>query len=171
MPLRSDGQFNDRKAKDEQANDRRANLWVSRVVPLLGFCIFVAAFFLPAVRAGAPGSDVVVFPGWKCASVALTETVGLFGKSGLAAPSFPVWLVVFSGWINPLVLLLLCFSFSRRFLTLRRVLAVLTVLCMAATWTFFALQKVTPLIGHFLWIAGALLVLASAIGAPRASRR
>jgi hypothetical protein len=36
---------------------------------------------------------------------------------------------------------------------------VLIVLCMAATWWFFALQKVTPLIGHWLWIAGAVLVL------------
>jgi hypothetical protein len=145
----------------------QVNPWISRVVRLLGFCIFVAAFFLPAVRAGAPGPDVVVFPGWKCASVALTETVALFGKSGFAAPSFAVWLVVLSGWINPLVLLLLCLSFSRSLLILRRILAALVLLCMAATWTFFALQKVTPLIGHFLWIAGALLVvLPAAVNCP-----
>lgn len=132
-------------------------------VRLLGLCIFVVAFFVPAVRAGSPGSEAVVFPGWKCASVALTETVALVGKTGVEKPSFEVLLVIFSGWINPLVLLLFVLSIWRGLLALRRVLAVIVLLCMAATWIFFAVQKVTPLIGHFLWIAGALLVLLSAV--------
>jgi hypothetical protein len=137
----------------------QANRWMSWIVRLLGFGIFVAAFFLPAVRAGAPGSEAIVFPGWKCASVALTETVSLVGRSGVEKPSFEVLLVIFSGWINPFVLLLLCCSFSRSLVILRRILDLLVLLCMAATWTFFALQKVAPLAGHYLWIAGALLVL------------
>jgi hypothetical protein len=36
---------------------------------------------------------------------------------------------------------------------------VVILLCMGATWSFFALQKVTPLTGHYLWIAGALVIL------------
>jgi hypothetical protein len=142
-------------------NERKAIHWILWAVRLVGFCLFVLAFFLPAIRAGQ-GASAVVFPGWKCASVALTETVALVGKSGVESPSFEVLLVIFSGWINPLVLLLLGFSFSEALL-LRRILAVLVLLCMAATWTFFALQKVTPLIGHFLWIAGALLILVPAL--------
>jgi hypothetical protein len=139
------------------------------IVRLLGFCLFVAAFFLPAVRSGPAGSDATVFPGWKCASIALTETVSLFGKSVTGPPSIEVLLVVLSGWINPLAVLLLCFSFSRGFVVLRRVLAAMIVLCMAATWTFFALQKLSPLAGHFLWIAGALLILvpAAIAGGPK----
>jgi hypothetical protein len=129
------------------------------IVRLLGFCLFVAAFFLPAVRSGPVGPEATVFPGWKCASIALGETVALFGKSVSGPPSFEVLLVVLSGWINPLALLLMCFGFSRGFAILRRVLAAMILLCMAATWNFFALQKLSPLAGHFLWIAGALLIL------------
>jgi hypothetical protein len=36
---------------------------------------------------------------------------------------------------------------------------VLVILCMAATWTFFAEETLAPLIGHYLWIAGALLIV------------
>jgi hypothetical protein len=131
-------------------------------VQLFGLCVFIVAFFVPAVRAGGAGPEAVVFPGWKCASVALTETMALVGKSGVEKPSFEVLLVIFSGWINPLVLLLFILSFWGTLLALRRVLAVIVLLCMAATWTFFAVQNVKPLVGHFLWIAGALLVLFSA---------
>ncbi len=152
-------------------NGSQAHSRTGWIVLLLGFCVFVVAFFLPAVRAGATGPEAVVFPGWKCASVALTETIALVGKSGVEKPSFAVLLVIFSGWINPLVLLLLCFSFWQGLLVARRVLAVLILLCMAATWAFFALQKVTPLVGHFLWIAGALLILIAAVtgGRPQAA--
>lgn len=139
------------------ASSSTANRWIGPVLRILGLGVFVLAFFLPAVSAGA-GAEATVFPGWKCASIALSETVGLFGKS--ASFSLPVLLVVFSGWINPLVVLALLFSFFGRLRTLRRILGALIVLCMAATWTFFALQKVTPLTGHWLWIAGALLILA-----------
>jgi hypothetical protein len=141
-------------------NGSQANSRICRIIRLVGFCIFLAAFFLPAVKAGsAPGAEPIVFPGWKCASVALTETTALIGKSGIAIPSLPVWLVIFSGWINPFVLLLFCFSFWRALRPVRLILAVLIVACMAATWTFFSIQKIAPLAGHFLWIAGALLVL------------
>jgi hypothetical protein len=64
-----------------------------------------------------------------------------------------------SGWINPLIVLVLLASFSRRLLMARRVMGVVVLVCMAATWTFFAQQKLVPLLGHFLWIAGALLIL------------
>jgi hypothetical protein len=139
-------------------NGNQGSRWVLWAVGFLGLCIFAFAFLQPAVRAGE-GTSVIVFPGWKCASIALTETVALFGKSSSGPPSFEVVLVAMSGWINPLVLLLFLSSFWRVLLLLRRILAVLVLVCMAATWTFFHMQKVTPLVGHFLWIVGALLVL------------
>jgi hypothetical protein len=138
---------------------RQTNRWILWVLRLIGLGVFVLAFFLPAVRAGGPAAQATVFPGWKCASVALTETVALFGKSVHWPPPLPVLLVVFSGWINPLVVLLLLTSFFVRLRMLRRVLGVFILLCMMATWYFFALQKVAPLAGHWLWIAGALLIL------------
>lgn len=149
-------------------SENQPSRWILWVVGFLGLCIFAFAFLQPAVRAGE-GTSAIVFPGWKCASVALTETMALVGKSGLEKPSFEVLLVIFSGWINPLVLLLFLSSFWRVLLVLRRILAVTVLLCMVATWTFFHMQKVTPLMGHFLWIAGALLVLAPAVigGRPK----
>lgn len=154
-------------------NGRQTDRWIASAARFVGLCIFVAGFFLPAVRAGAPGPDAVVFSGWKCASVALTETVALFGKSNSGVPSLEVLLVAVSGWINPLVLLLLACSFAQSLTILRRILAVLILLCMAATWTFFAIQRVAPLAGHYFWIAGALMILAAeAVGGwPRRAAR
>lgn len=143
-----------------------AGRWVRWGLRIVGLGIFVLAFFQVAVRSGVPGPDAVVFPGWKCASVALTETVALFGKSVAWPPPLPILLVVFSGWINPLVALVLLFSFFSKLRILRRIVGILILLCMVATWWFFALQKVTPLIGHWLWIAGALLILGPDVFCP-----
>jgi hypothetical protein len=135
------------------------NHWIGWVLRLIGLGVFVLAFFLQAVRSGAPGPDAIVFPGWKCASIALTQTVGLFNKSVAWPPPLAVLLVIFSGLINPLVGINLLISFFSKLRIVRRILGVFIVLCMAATWWFFVLQKVTPLAGHWLWIAGALLIL------------
>jgi hypothetical protein len=133
--------------------------WVAWVCRIVGLCVFVAAFFLPAVRSGAAGPDAVIFPGWKCASVALSMTTALFGKSVSGGPSTAVFLVAMSGWINPLIVLFLLFCIAARLRVARAIVAVVILLCMGATWWFFALQKVTPLSGHYLWIAGALVIL------------
>jgi hypothetical protein len=132
-------------------------VWVSRI---LGVCIFVGAFFLPAVRAGAAGDPTApVFPGWKCASVALNLTMTLFGKAVKGAPPLTACLAAVSGWINPLIAIDLLLSPWRGALVARRVVAAFILVCMAATWTFFVDEKLTPLVGHFLWIAGALLII------------
>jgi hypothetical protein len=133
--------------------------WVAWVCRILGLCVFVAAFFLPAIRSGAAGPDAVIFPGWKCASVALSMTTALFGKTVSGGPSTAVLLVAMSGWINPLIVLFLLFCVAARLRMARAIVAVVILLCMGATWSFFALQKVTPLTGHYLWIAGALVIL------------
>jgi hypothetical protein len=144
----------------------QAHPWVTFICRLLGLGVFVLAFFLPAVSSPEPGATV--FPGWKCASIALTEINALFGKAVTGTPSFEVILVVLSGWINLLIALVLCCSFSRKLVILRRILGGLILICMGATWMFFSLEKVSPLIGHYLWIAGALLILApDAIGGKR----
>ena len=135
--------------------------WVLAICRILGLCIFAAAFFLPAVKGGAPDSDGPVFAGWKCASIALSETNAVIGKSVHWPPPLEAVLVAMSGWINPLLALILLLSFWRKLRIVRMVFGAVILLCMAATWTFFVLEKVTPLIGHVLWIAGALLVLAA----------
>jgi len=129
------------------------------IARILGIAVFVIAFLLPACRLGpdAPGSNI--FPGWKCASVALTETTALFGKAVTWPIPEPVVLVVLSGWINPIILLVLILSVVPRVSIVRRFMGVIVLISMVGTWVFFAQEKLTPLIGHFLWIAGAILIL------------
>ena len=135
------------------------NRWLVWICRIVGLAVFALAFIEPAVRHGAAGPDATVFSGWKCASIALTETTALFSKAVSGAPPLPIFLVAMSGWINPLIVLFLLLCVSSRLRIARGIVAVIILLCMGATWMFFHLQSVTPLIGHFLWIGGALLIL------------
>jgi hypothetical protein len=129
--------------------------WIVPIIRVIGLAIFVIAFLEPAVRV----EETTVLSGWKCATIATTESMTLFGKPGPGHHQFIEYLVAFSGWINPLIVLVLLASPVRVLRILRRFLAAIAVLCMAATWVLFAQQHILPLIGHFMWIAGALIIL------------
>jgi hypothetical protein len=128
------------------------------ICQVVGFCIFVAAFFLPAVRAGSNSFTLIY--GWECARTATQATPGLFEKPDPDFPYYMTLLLAVSGWINPLILLYMSFSFAPKFFRVRRILAVAILVNMVATWIFFVAFPLIPLIGHFMWIAGALLILA-----------
>ncbi len=130
---------------------------------ILGLVIFAAAFLLPACReAGPVNAFTNTFKGWECAKITFTAT---FEKDSYESWDF---LAVMSGWINPLILIYMPFSFFPRFKKVRRSLTVGVLVCMAATWTFFIVAHLVPLIGHFMWIAGALMILAAEVaGRPR----
>jgi hypothetical protein len=136
-------------------NTLETQRWIVPTLKTLGLAIFILAFFEPAVRAG----ETTVLSGWKCASIATSESMTLFGKPGPGQHQFIEYLVAFSGWINPLVVLVLLASPVRVLLIVRRIFAAIVVLCMAGTWALFSEQHIAPLLGHFLWIAGALLVI------------
>jgi hypothetical protein len=53
---------------------------------------------------------------------------------------------------------------------IRRVFAVAIVLCYVATWVFFAQAPMVPLVGHYLWVLGGLLILAGELVGQRVSR-
>jgi hypothetical protein len=129
--------------------------WIGPVLRVVGLAIFVLAFFEPAVR----GGESSVLLGWKCASIATSESMTLFVKPGHVHHEYFEYLLAFSGWINPLVLLALLATPIRALRILRKIFAVLVVLCMIATWVLFAKEHITPLVGHFMWIAGAILFL------------
>ncbi|MGA3263099.1 MAG: hypothetical protein ABSC47_03530 [Terracidiphilus sp.] len=133
------------------------------IVRMLGLCIFIAAFFLPACRdAGSVNAYTNIFKGWECAQITLSAT---FQRDTYEDLNF---LAVMSGWINPLILIYLPFSFFPKFKRVRRSLAAAVLVCMAATWVFFIVARIVPLIGHFMWIAGALMILAGEVaGRPR----
>jgi hypothetical protein len=100
--------------------------------------------------------------GWMCATVAISASAGILhlvsgamqGKDLLGAAC-----LILSGWVNPLVVLYLFFCIWRKFVRIRRVLAEAIVICFVATWIFLVKAPMVPLIGHFLWVAGALMIL------------
>ncbi|MGD0894351.1 MAG: hypothetical protein ABR923_22755 [Terracidiphilus sp.] len=141
------------------------------VVRLVGFIAFALAFLLPAVqlagRADGPGTGPFVLPGWMCTAVATGATAGLFHASASAwqgKDAAGVAFLIMSGWVNPLVVIYLVFTIWRRVVVIRRILATAILICIAAAWAFFAESWKTnspmhPLIGHYVWIAGILVML------------
>jgi hypothetical protein len=137
---------------------------LTRILRAVGIAVFVVAFFLPAVRDPHTTSGPVSLPmsGWMCATVAISASAGILhlasgtmqGKDILG-----MLCLILSGWVNPLVLLYLFFCIWRKLVRIRRVLAVAILVCFAATWVFLVKAPMVPLIGHFLWVAGALMIL------------
>ncbi|MGD0732277.1 MAG: hypothetical protein ABR956_13535 [Terracidiphilus sp.] len=127
---------------------------------LVGFCIFVIAFFLPAVRQPAAAGASDTYKGAFCAWVTLVNS---FSPALWHTKDF---LAILSGWINPLMLLYLLLLIGRKLVWPRRIVASVIVLFMIATWIYFYLAPLVPLIGHLLWIVGALLMLAGEVAAP-----
>ena len=119
------------------------------ILQVLGICVFVLAFFLPAVSAG-PGNPL---KGWECAVITLTAIIR---AETYQSASF---LAAISGLLNPLMVLYLVCSLIPRCRFVRRLLTGVILVCMIATWVFFGLAHLSPRIGHILWIAGALLIL------------
>jgi hypothetical protein len=135
----------------------------SLIIRLVGIAIFVTAFFLPSARSADSGPGSGPYIGWTCAVVAISASAGI---SHLFTPS--AWqeketlgalCLILSGWINPLVILYLLSSIWKKLVLIRRALAGAILVCIGATWIFFAKAPMLPLIGHFLWVGGILIVL------------
>lgn len=130
----------------------RSTARVLSIARVVGYFVYVSAFLLPAIR--EPG-HIETYKGAFCAWVTLINSLN---------PEFirsKYLLAIFSGWINPLMILYVAFLFSARLRSARRIIAALVLLFMAGTWVFFFLAPMVPLIGHFLWIAGILMVLSA----------
>ena len=131
---------------------------------LVGSCVFLAAFFLPAITTGETGPFSGPQPGFVCAFVAILFSVSHLhgGMEGVGPEVFPF---ILSGWVNPLVLIYLVFCIWPRFVWVRRCLTVAILLCIGATWLVIEKGRFIPLIGHYLWIAGILAMLAPEVAA------
>lgn len=136
---------------------------VGRVVRIVGFVIFVLAFFLPAVAppgAGSgPGSGPQ--PGWVCAGFTLIP-MGAVIQHPLAlfkGTDSREYTLLFSGWVNPLVLIFLLFCIRRNWRWPRRIVALGILCCLGCAWAFLAKEQFSTLIGHYLWVAGIVLML------------
>jgi len=79
----------------------------------------------------------------------------------LPSPARPLEYVAFliSGWINPLFVIATILASSARRQLLARVLRSIVVVMIPFCWIVFYYDNLYPREGHFLWIAGMLLVL------------
>ncbi len=141
-----------------------------RIICTVGAVIFAVAFFVPAVgEAGkAPGSSAV--PGWVCAWITAVYgyTVPIQAIYGHAKLDSGEWLLVLSGWTSPFVAIYLLLYWWRKMVIVRLVLAVVILAGLVSAWLFFLTQPAShsglrqvPLLGHYLWTAGILLILIS----------
>jgi hypothetical protein len=136
------------------------------IVTLAGIALFAAAFFLPAVRSPGSGAGSRPMVGWMCAFVAASATGGIFRASAstIQGKDVPgIVCLILSGWVNPLVVFYLFASIWPRLVAIRRVLAAAILVCIAATWIFLFKAPMIPLIGHYLWVAGALIILSGGL--------
>ncbi|MGC4050402.1 MAG: hypothetical protein QM757_13575 [Paludibaculum sp.] len=116
----------------------------STVLLILGSALFLASFFLPAVRVS--GTDL---EGWVCAQVTLFS---------ISEPAEMDLLAFGSGLLNVFILLYLGARLTGSARGARRLALYAVAVCLALTWIFFRNEKIQPLIGHYLWAAGALLI-------------
>ena len=120
------------------------NAYWSKAALYLGAAIYLVSFRLPA--AGA-------IPGWMCAVYAIWPW-NVQEASKLA---------FFGGLINPFVVLYFFLSANHAGGRIRTVLASAMLLCIPLTWIALDRMDKRPQIGHFLWIAGILLMILPAL--------
>jgi len=134
----------------------------------IGFCIYVAAFLLPAIQ---PPGDTGTTPaaGWLCALIALSPMAALVrGEWQGVQPE--VLLLVASGLANPFLLLYLVLRIWPRLVRTRCVVGVFVLAGVFSSWIYMSKSNFKPLIGHFLWIAGIAIILATEIWNLRSVR-
>jgi hypothetical protein len=143
-----------------------------RSLRIAGLLLFLIAFALPAVRVGTRSSVTSdSLPGWDCAHMAAMSELEVAKMAFLPrspaqpaeedhAPLSFTLLLAASGLINPLTLAQ-CFPFARGRRWVAWLLAGAVATCMVCTWALFVLMHIWPLIGHILWIAGAVMTVAA----------
>jgi len=134
--------------------EKRAAI-VSRI-QIVGGVLFLSALMLPAVRVDTSAAGVL--HGYECvgwSSRMLYESLReLYRPDGLHPWTLSL---IFGtcGAINPLLAGYLLANAKWR-----RRLSILICVLFIETWIALALSEFTPLIGHFVWVAGALLLMA-----------
>ncbi|ADW70041.1 hypothetical protein AciX9_3020 [Granulicella tundricola MP5ACTX9] len=137
---------------------------------LAGVCLILVALALPgiSIKSGGGWGPSGVEVGWWCARQAnlmllLLPRTFLHPRPG----SGVIFLFGLTGLINPLLMFSLIPNRYWQFLC-----ASVIVACLAATWLAIWVSSLTPLPGHFLWVAGVLLIVSREwFGEPWASWR
>lgn len=131
------------------------------ILVVLGFAIFAAAFYLPAIKEVSASASDKGIVGYKCAILALELPWGNDGAKILHDSPGMYFSILISGWINPVFLIVLGLVLikpgSRVFWALRVVVLLMFIAC----WVVFIQMHFRPQLGYYLWMAGILLALFS----------
>ena len=121
-----------------------------QVARYLGIALFAIAFFLPAVGDSAEKP----FYGWQCAWFTLT----LLGT--VQDTAFSELLVVFSAAASPIAAIWIVLAFWNKAARIRLWLAPILLAWLLAAQIFLIQASLIPLVGHYLWTIGILLIAA-----------
>jgi hypothetical protein len=133
---------------------------IDRTLLLLGLALYIASFFLIAVR-NAGGSSSGGGRGYMCAFLALTLPWGRDGWNMLHSDPVSYFGILLSGWINPFFLITLLVRWIRPKARLGWILGALLLLMFPACWVVFTRVQLRPATGYFLWTGAMVLSLFS----------
>lgn len=142
----------------------------ANVARIIGIIFFVVSFFLPAATDGPAESfrDYLfasgAYHGWSCAAWTLYGTVAfvasLFGPDRVDGS---LYFFMISGWITPIVAFGIFIDNEKA----KRTVAGILPFLMLFPWLFFATRNpgwgpgpFRPIIGHYVWTVGCLLIFA-----------
>jgi hypothetical protein len=135
-----------------------------RGAQVLGTVLFVVSFLLPAVLAKDEGGwgPHGPYSGLRCAlfsPMVVVASLAAFANPLTGNDSYlnRLCMLLFcsSALINPLVI---GYSISRR--RFRRMIAITILVCVVSSWIGAILSGTGLLIGYYVWVIGALLILA-----------
>jgi hypothetical protein len=143
-----------------------------RRLQILGGSLFLASFLLPAVHEdgsflglGGDGASIIgTLRGYECVKACCLFFYDFFVRSVFSGywsgPIVEALLLGTSALIN--LLILWYFLASPKW---RRRVAILIGALIIETWIGLALSGLTALYGHFLWVAGILLLMSPEVSA------
>jgi hypothetical protein len=123
-----------------------------------GLLLFILSFFLHAVGAVVGGDSML---GYQCAGGALLVPWTEVGRSVLHKSPLTYMAVLFSGLINPLLIVTMILGSRERFRQLFAILRNILLGMVPFCWIVFFYGKAYPREGHLLWLVGMALMLFS----------
>ena len=126
----------------------------------LGIAMYVTSFFLPALAGPVVTSPSGFARGYNCAWTAFVMPLGGF-DGYFAYRHLEYFSLLASGWINPIFVLVTVLALMGRGEQLIATLRIAVLLMIPFCWIVYFDENSYPREGHFLWIAGMLMVLFS----------
>lgn len=134
---------------------------ISRVVLLIAMVLYVASFFLTAVKESSASPGASGYTGYLCAYLTLLTPWGHDGMRMLREGPVDYFAILFSGWINPVFLITLVLLLRRPNRPVGAILRIVLLFMFVAPWIVFHKEHLYPVAGYFLWTAAMLLAIFS----------